>query len=167
MRCAIIAAIHELSGLDLIMELQDAAATEALGRNLAASLPTDVAGWTILLQGELGAGKSTLARSMIRALGHDGTVPSPTYTLVEPYVLGDKTVYHVDLYRIADSSELEFLAWSDLRDGLLLIEWPERVESLSGQADLLIDLSYAGEGRNAEVSAVSDRGRKMLESVLL
>lgn len=149
------------------MELQDAAATEELGKSLAASLPADSAGWMILLQGELGAGKSTLARSMIRAMGHEGSVPSPTYTLVEPYALGDKTVYHVDLYRIADASELEFLAWSDLRDGLLLIEWPERVESLSGQADLLIDLAYKDEGRIAEVSGVSERGRKMLESVLL
>ncbi len=121
----------------------------------------------ILLQGELGAGKSTLARSMIHSLGHEGKVPSPTYTLVEPYRLNDLTVYHVDLYRISEASELEFLGWSDLRDGLLLIEWPERVEGLDSQADLLIDLSYQGDGRNAQISGISERGREMLEAVLL
>ena len=124
-------------------------------------------GWMILLRGELGAGKSTLARSMIHALGHAGKVPSPTYTLVEPYHVNGRAVYHVDLYRISESSELEFLGWSDLRDGLLLIEWPERVPGLDSQADLLVDLSYRGEGRNAEVSAISGRGTEMLEAVLL
>jgi tRNA threonylcarbamoyladenosine biosynthesis protein TsaE len=149
------------------MELADEAATEKLGRDLTAVLPDDASGWMILLQGELGAGKSTLARSMIHSLGHEGKVPSPTYTLVEPYRLNDLTVYHVDLYRISEASELEFLGWSDLRDGLLLIEWPERVEGLDSQADLLIDLSYLGDGRNAQISGISERGREMLEAVLL
>jgi tRNA threonylcarbamoyladenosine biosynthesis protein TsaE len=149
------------------MELADEAATEKLGRDLTAVLPDDASGWMILLQGELGAGKSTLARSMIHSLGHEGKVPSPTYTLVEPYRLNDVTVYHVDLYRISEASELEFLGWSDLRDGLLLIEWPERVEGLDSQADLLIDLSYQGDGRNAQISGISERGREMLEAVLL
>ena len=142
------------------MQLSDAAATEKLGRNLIEILPEDSRGWVILLQGELGTGKSTLARAMIRALGHHGSVPSPTYTLVEPYRLNTLTVYHVDLYRIADASELEFLGWSDLRDGLLLIEWPERVAGLAEQGDVLIDLSYRGDGRNAEISGISERGRK-------
>lgn len=143
------------------MQLRDAAATEELGRHLVKLLPDDSAGWVILLQGELGAGKSTLARSMLRALGHEGTVPSPTYTLVEPYRLGDRIVYHVDLYRIADASELEFLGWSDLRDGLLLIEWPERVEALWQDADLLVELTYRGEGRNAGLTSLSERGRRL------
>ncbi len=149
------------------MELADEAATEKLGRDLIAVLPEDSGGWMILVQGELGAGKSTLARSMIRALGHVGNIPSPTYTLVEPYAFSSMTVYHVDLYRIADASELEFLGWSDLRDGLLLIEWPERVEGLSEQGDVLIDLSYRGDGRNAEIIGISRRGRDAVQSVLL
>ena len=149
------------------MQLADEAATERLGRELIAVLPEDSGGWMILLQGELGAGKSTLARSMIRALGHEGNVPSPTYTLVEPYHFNDLTVYHVDLYRIADASELEFLGWSDLRDGLLLVEWPERVASLSEQGDVRIDLSYRGEGRNADITGISGRGREAVNSVLL
>ncbi len=144
------------------MELRDAAATEKLGRDLAAILPEDTGGWMILLQGELGTGKSTLARSMLRALGHEGIVPSPSYTLVEPYRIGDRTIYHVDLYRIANASELEFLGWSDLRDGLLLIEWPERVEGLSGEADVRVELSYRGDGRNAEIAGLSERGRQMV-----
>ncbi len=149
------------------MELIDAAATEKLGRDLIELLPEDAGGWMILLQGELGAGKSTLARSMIRALGHQGNVPSPTYTLVEPYRLNSLTVYHVDLYRIADASELEFLGWSDIRDGLALIEWPERVKDLVEQGDVLIDLRYRGDGRNAEISGISERGRDAVEAVLL
>lgn len=148
------------------MQLKDTAATERLGKDLAGSLPDDARGWMILLQGELGAGKSTLARSMIRALGHSGTVPSPTYTLVEPYKLNGGIVYHVDLYRISDVNELEFLGWSDLRDGLLLVEWPERVEGLSDQGDVLVDLRYEGEGRIAKLTGLSQRGRDMLKSVL-
>ncbi len=148
------------------MELRDAAATEKLGRDLATLLPEDPRGWMILLQGELGTGKTTLARSMLRALGHDGIVPSPTYTLVEPYRIDDRTVYHVDLYRIADATELEFLGWSDLRDGLLLIEWPDRVDGLIRQGDVLIELSYSGTGRNAEISGLSDRAREAMRASL-
>ncbi len=151
----------------MTLELRDAEATEKLGRDLAASLPDDTGGWMILLQGDLGAGKSTLARSLIRALGHDGNIPSPTYTLVEPYVLGGNTVYHVDLYRIGDISELQFLGWSDLRDGLLLVEWPERVEGLAEQGDLLIELRYQGEGRIAEINGISGRGASLAQAVLL
>lgn len=149
------------------MKLANAAATEKLGGDLTALLPEDSGGWMILLQGELGAGKSTLARSMIRAFGHDGQVPSPTYTLVEPYRFGDRMVYHVDLYRIAGESELEFLGWSDLRDGLLLIEWPERVEGLRDQGDVLIDLKYQGAARIAELSGISERGDRVVQAVLL
>lgn len=149
------------------MHLADEAATEKLGRDLIAVLPEDSGGWMILMQGELGAGKSTLARSMIRALGYHGKVPSPTYTLVEPYRFSGMMVYHVDLYRIADASELEFLGWSDLRDGLLLVEWPERVEGLSERGDVLINLSYRGDGRNAEITGISRRGREAIHSVLL
>lgn len=149
------------------MKLSDVAATENLGRALIALLPEDCSGWMILLQGELGAGKSTLARSMLRTLGYQGIVPSPTYTLVEPYQIGEKIIYHVDLYRIIDENECEFLGWSDLRDGLLLIEWPERIEGLTMQGDVLIELSYSGDGRNAEILGLSDRGREISISELI
>ncbi|MDJ0916248.1 MAG: tRNA (adenosine(37)-N6)-threonylcarbamoyltransferase complex ATPase subunit type 1 TsaE [Woeseiaceae bacterium] len=137
--------------------LCDATATEALAEDVAASLPGDVGGWTVLLNGELGAGKSTFARAFIRALGHEGAVPSPTYTLVEPYSLKRGQVYHVDLYRIAAEEELHYLGWSDLDDGLRLIEWAERAPGLSDSADLALTLRYDGEGRRAEIAAVSAR----------
>jgi tRNA threonylcarbamoyladenosine biosynthesis protein TsaE len=137
-------------------------ATESLARDLAAALPADAGGLTILLQGELGAGKSTLARAMLHALGHTGAVPSPTYTLVEPYTLPVYTVYHIDLYRISDSTELEFLGWSDLQDGLILIEWPERAPQLETEGDLRITLRYEGEGRAADLTGLSEEGERIL-----
>jgi tRNA threonylcarbamoyladenosine biosynthesis protein TsaE len=142
--------------------LADETATERLAGTLAAALPEDPAGLMILLEGELGAGKSTLARGMLRALGHEGAVPSPTYTLVEPYSFPDFSVYHIDLYRIASADELEFLGWSDLDDGVRLIEWPERVPDLSSQADLRVTLQYDGAGRVATLAALSERGQALL-----
>jgi tRNA threonylcarbamoyladenosine biosynthesis protein TsaE len=149
----------------LTVGLADEAATERLASALAAALPDDPAGVIILLQGELGAGKSTLARGMLRALGHEGAVPSPTYTLVEPYSFSEFTVYHIDLYRISSADELEFLGWSDLGDGLRLIEWPERVPDLSSRADLRVRLKYDGAGRLAALEALSERGRAILAGI--
>jgi tRNA threonylcarbamoyladenosine biosynthesis protein TsaE len=120
----------------------------------------------ILLEGDLGSGKSTLARALLHGLGFDGTVPSPTYTLVEPYDVQGRTVYHIDLYRISGESELPFLGWTDLRDGLMLIEWPERVPGLHGQADLVIRLDFAGEGRNARITAMTERAARLSDRLL-
>lgn len=142
--------------------LPDAAATSALAADLKAELPDDVSGWTLLLEGELGAGKSTFARALIHAMGHDGAVPSPTYTLVEPYHLPAATVYHIDLYRISDDEELRFLGWTDLEDGFRLVEWPERVPGLSTTADLLLHLDYADHGRQASLSALSTRAEELI-----
>lgn len=142
--------------------LPDLQATEQLAGELARALPADIAGWTILLQGDLGSGKSTIARAMLRGLGHTGSVPSPTYTLIEPYKLSKKTIYHIDLYRINDEQELDFLGWSEMEDGLRLIEWPERVAATSRFADVLLRLRYEGTGRAAELSALSDRGAEFL-----
>ncbi len=144
------------------IRLPEAAATELLATQIAGSLPADLRGWMILLQGELGAGKSTFARAMLRAMGYGGAVPSPTYTLVEPYSLAETTVYHIDLYRVSSAAELEFLGWSDMHDGLMLIEWPERVPDLARDADAIVKLRYADTGRAAEVSAMSDRARQIL-----
>ena len=144
------------------LQLADEQATSDLGVAIAAALPEYFAGWGILLRGDLGAGKSTLARAMLRSLGHQGRIPSPTYTLVEPYQFPRGPVYHIDLYRIAGAEELEFLGWSDLSDGLKLIEWPERVTFLESEADLLVQLGYRETGRDAEVSALSERGTALL-----
>lgn len=144
------------------LDLPDVQATEALGCRLAQGLPDDIRGFMILLEGELGAGKSTLARALLRALGHEGAVPSPTYTLVEPYTLGRRTVYHVDLYRLRDGGELPYLGWADMHDGLVLVEWPERVPALASRADLTVRLRYRGNGRTAELAAQTPRGAALI-----
>lgn len=144
--------------------LPDEAATTAFGRELLDALPEDLAGWTLLLTGELGAGKSTLARAFIKAAGHTGAVPSPTYTLVEPYHLARGNVYHVDLYRVSGEDELRYLGWNELDDGCRIVEWPDRAPGLTGQADLAITLSYDGVGRTVEVEGLSDRGKRLIAS---
>lgn len=139
------------------LPLADEAATGRLGAWLADALPYDYGGWMLLLKGDLGAGKSTLARALIRALGHDGAIPSPTYTLVEPYEFARGTVYHVDLYRVASASELEFLGWHELSHGLRLVEWPERVPTLVDEADVELELDFDGPGRSAKLEALTER----------
>lgn len=148
--------------MTLDIPLPDEAATIELGEALARSLPDDPSGWLITLSGELGAGKTTLARALLHALGHTGPVPSPTYTLVEPYSLSFGTLYHVDLYRIGGADELEFLGWSDLREGLVLVEWPDRARALTGSADIAVELRYRGDARLACVRAPSERGARWL-----
>jgi len=143
------------------VELPDEQATIALAEALKRELPSDVAGWTVLLAGDLGSGKSTLARALIHSLGHTGAVPSPTYTLVEPYALEGGTVYHVDLYRVADPGELHFLGFDELDGGLRLVEWPDRAPDLERAADLRIKLDYLGAGRQAQVLGLSERGREL------
>ena len=141
--------------------LNDCAATERLGARLAAALTP---GCILYLQGDLGAGKTTLVRGLLRALGHAGTVKSPTYTLVEPYQINAWRLFHWDLYRLADPEELEFLGLRDQLDGeaALLIEWPERGLGELPAADLVISLGYAGTGRAARLEARSPRGAGML-----
>ena len=145
--------------------LPDEAATIAFGQELLNALPEELAGWTLLLTGELGAGKSTFARALIRAAGHTGAVPSPTYTLVEPYTLSRGNIYHVDLYRVADEEELRYLGWNELDDGCRIVEWPDRAPGLAAQADLSIVFSYAGAGRDVEVTALSDRAVVIVDSL--
>jgi len=148
--------------MTLDLRLEGEAATQALAAAIADLLPADTAGWSVLLQGELGVGKSTLARALLRRLGHQGPIPSPTYTLVEPYQLAGRIIYHVDLYRISDPDELQYLGWSDWQDGLLLVEWPERAGTLLERCDLRILLEYARDGRRARISAGSARGATLL-----
>lgn len=144
-------------------DLPEAEATKAFAEQLGAVLPADTAGWTLLLEGELGAGKSTFARALIRSFGHDGAVPSPTYTLVEPYDLSGRIIYHVDLYRVAEEEELRYLGWTDLEDGFRLVEWPDRAPGLAANADLRLSLEYAGSGRAASLEGLSERGRALVD----
>ena len=144
------------------MHLPDEAATTALAQSLFAIFPGDFRGWTVLLRGELGAGKSTFARAFIKAAGHRGAVPSPTYTLVEPYELASGKIYHIDLYRVSDSEELRYLGWNELDDGLRLVEWPDRAPGLAEDADLLIELKYQGDARCIDIVGVSERGAALI-----
>ena len=142
--------------------LPDEAATIAFGQEVLDALPADLAGWTLLLRGELGAGKSTFARALIRAAGHEGPVPSPTYTLVEPYSLSRGNIYHVDLYRVSDEEELRYLGWNELDNGCRIVEWPDRAPGITEQADLSLTLSYDGDGRSADLVGLSDRGKALV-----
>ena len=138
----------------------DEPAMQEIGRQLAR---TAGRAGVIYLEGDLGTGKTTLVRSLLRGLGHAGPVRSPTYTLVEPYPLVDLTVYHLDLYRLADPEELEWLGIRDLDTGtdLLLVEWPDHGAGLLPPPDLVISLQYQDSGRLLEVRMPTPQGKIM------
>lgn len=145
--------------------LADEAATEAFGRQLAKI--TQGKG-IITLSGDLGTGKTTLSRGLIRAFGHKGAVKSPTFTLVEPYEFSDKRVMHFDLYRLEDPEELEFLGFRDYLDGntLCLIEWPEKAKNFLPQKDLQLTITYTdNNARSISWIAGSDYGTEMCQSL--
>ena len=130
--------------------LPDEEATVAFGRELAAWLYAEEGGAgkaLVYLHGELGAGKTTLVRGILRALGHHGAVKSPTYTLLEPY--DAQALYHFDLYRIADPQELDFIGMDELlsADAVKVVEWPERGTPGLPPADVDIHLEVDGDGR--------------------
>lgn len=140
--------------------LSDPDATDRLGQMLAASRPPHA---VVHLQGDLGAGKSTLARALLRALGVTGPIRSPTYTLIERYPLADGgQAWHLDLYRIGDSGELEFLGLDEAVATLWLVEWAERGHGGLPAADLLISLQMEGPGRQAELTANTGAGLEWL-----
>lgn len=141
--------------------LPDEAATLALGGRLARALS---AGTVLYLYGELGAGKTTLTRGLLTALGHSGRVKSPTYTLVESYPLPPLTVHHFDLYRMADPLEWEDAGFRDYfsPDTVCLIEWPDKAAGLLPPADLELTLAIIDEGRRFSLNALTDKGRVCL-----
>lgn len=149
----------------VVVNLADEPATERLGAALAKALSPE--GAVIYLQGELGAGKTTLARALLQALGHDGRIRSPTYTLVEPYAIGGRQVFHLDLYRLAGAEELEYLGLRDLdpeRD-LILVEWPERGQGGLPPADIVVLMDYLGDSRHASLKGFSKHGNTILSGL--
>jgi len=146
--------------------LPDPEATERFGRALAASLPPQPL--VLHLLGDLGAGKSSLARALLRGLGVRGAVRSPTYTLVEPYETQAGLVLHLDLYRLAGADELGFLGLDDYLDRarLWLIEWPERGAAALPPPDLRLHLAIEADGRRLRAEPQTAVGRKCLEASL-
>jgi len=144
--------------------LPDAQATAALGAALAAgALP----GRVLHLRGDLGAGKTTLVRGLLRALGYAGRVKSPTYTLVEPYALSSLHFYHFDFYRFEDRSEWLSSGFREYFNpqSLCVVEWPEKAGGLLGPPDVEVRLQFSGEGRNASLEARSAAGASWLSSL--
>lgn len=142
----------------------DEAALVALAAALA---PRVRGGGVIYLVGTLGAGKTTFARALLRALGVGARVKSPTYTLIESYAAGDLTAHHLDLYRIADAAEIEWLGLRDLASGaqLWLIEWPERAPGVIPPPDLTAELAHAPNGRDVTLIAATRIGESWLDSL--
>jgi len=149
------------------MHLAHASDTEALGARIAAALlaVAEAEGAAapqghIYLSGRLGAGKTTLVRGMARALGIEGSIKSPTYTLLEPYAVAAVRLYHFDLYRIADGEELEYLGARDAfaEPAVCVVEWPERAGDWLPKPDLHVHLDTAGTGRAAHLETQTDRG---------
>ena len=137
------------------LRLADAESTESLGRLLAITRPSQA---VVHLQGDLGAGKSTLARALLRELGVQGAIRSPTYTLVERYPVEGGEAWHLDLYRIGNAGELEFLGLDEGVAALWLVEWPERGAAALPPADLHVALEVAGAGRSARLTGASAAG---------
>jgi len=150
-----------MSALTRELDLRDETDTVTLGAKLAAVLSP---GMLVFLQGDLGAGKTTLCRGIVAGLGHRGAVKSPTYTLVEPYENVCPPVYHFDLYRLDDPAELDGIGLRDYLDGehLCIVEWPERGDGFLPPADLIITIAVAEHGRKANLRAVSQRAKLAL-----
>jgi tRNA threonylcarbamoyladenosine biosynthesis protein TsaE len=151
------------------LALPEVGDTERLGAALAGSLRWSKTGPQIVyLQGELGSGKTTLARGLLREMGITGTVRSPTYTLLECYESIGHRVLHIDLYRLTDAADLAPLGLRDesVPGVLMLIEWPERADELLPRPDLKITLAVAPAGRTAQLRAESKIGTAWLEEAL-
>lgn len=156
---------------DFTLDLPDEAATLAFGALLAKAVQPNL---TIYLHGDLGAGKTTLVRGLLRGLGFEGKVKSPTYTLVEPYEVlinhaEQINLYHFDLYRFNDEEEWEAAGFRDYFNAtsVCLIEWPEKAEHVLPTPDLEIVFSINADGRTLRLLANSSRGQQCMQQIKL
>ena len=151
---------------ELSLTLPTEADTEQLGQLLAAELTPPC---VIYLMGDLGAGKTRLTRAVLQSKGHNGVVKSPTYTLVEPYQIAQQQIYHFDLYRLTDPSELEYMGIRDYftTDALVFVEWPDHGKGYIDNPDITITMSYDGDGRQVNITAHTDWGSKIINQLKL
>ena len=154
-----------MTGTEIKLTVPDEYAMLALGQQLAHACHQ---GAVIFLSGALGAGKTTFSRGFLQGLGYTGLVKSPTYTLVEPYEINQRTVYHFDFYRVRDPHELEFMGIQDYfaPGAICLIEWPEYGRGLLPNADLSYDISQHGAGREVKISAQTSLGETILQRLI-
>ena len=138
---------------------------ERLGQRLALHCPNPM---LIFLVGDLGAGKTTVVRGFLRGLGHQGSVKSPTFTLVEPYEVNERTIFHFDLYRLEDPEELEAFGIRDYlgQPAITFIEWPERAKDILPTPDLYCYISLQNEGRNITFQSHSERGLHLIQQMM-
>lgn len=141
--------------------MKDETATIEAGKAFAAYLPVSL---VVFLHGNLGAGKTTFVRGVLQGLGHQGKVKSPTYTIVEPYKVFDKILYHFDLYRFNDEEEWEMAGFREYfnDESICMIEWPEKAATLMPNADIDIELSLAKEGRCIKYTANNNKAAQLL-----
>lgn len=144
-----------------VIELPTEDESARLGEMLASCLRAPL---TITFSGEIGAGKTSVIRAMIRALGVESTIKSPTFSLIESYKLPQTHIHHFDLYRILDASELDYIGFRDyfLKDALCFIEWPERAPRALDRVDIKVTLEHTGTGRRAQIRALSPDGLEVL-----
>ena len=149
----------------LKMHLPDEAATRALGARLARVIESGLA---LYLHGDLGSGKTTLARGLLRGLGYQGRVKSPTYTLVELYTVSRLNLYHFDFYRFKDPKEWRDAGFNEYFNdaSVCLVEWPEKVAGVLPAADLDIALEFAGDGRDLSIRAGTESGKACLHRLM-
>jgi tRNA threonylcarbamoyladenosine biosynthesis protein TsaE len=152
------------NGVQLSVNLEGERKMQDFGAQLATAIGKIDAPLLMLLNGDLGAGKTTISRGLLQGLGHQGAVKSPTYTLVEPYELDIGVVYHFDLYRLIDSEELEHIGFSDYLSEakLCIIEWPENGGSYIPQPDISIDIGVYQSGRRLTLNSATESGNRCI-----
>lgn len=147
-----------------MFSIDSSTAMEALGAAIARHAPNR---FTVFLSGQLAAGKTTLTRGLVRALGHTGAVKSPTFTLVESYEFEGRRIHHFDLYRIADPEELDYIGLDEYFDdsALCIVEWPERGRACLPVADLELRMSVVPAGRLVDAVAKTAAGKELLKKI--